>query len=78
MGSGVNSKKVGKVELNFLFRPFSDIFSPADDSSKRQTTIMYTDNVGPLMFVATYADNAGPLMFVATFFSGNFTCVVYR
>ena len=25
-----------------------------------------------------YPDNVGPLMFVATFFSGNFTCVVYR
>ena len=30
------------------------------------------------MMILTYADNVGPLMFVATFFSGNFTCVVYR
>ena len=30
------------------------------------------------LMILTYADNVVPSMFVETFFSGNFTCVVYR
>ena len=41
-------------------------------------SVKYLGHLLNCLMILTYADNAVPLMFEATFFSGNFTCVVYR